>query len=284
MAGSAVLRSRQPAEIRANRWWIDIKLVGMGHARRWANHRKLDDQTMQAAAYIALSSQMALHRQMDVVANNLANSSTPSFKAERLLFAELLDRGTANQPLSFVQDLGTVRDTKQGPITRTGNSLDFALQGDGYLKVETPLGIRYTRNGRFQLDGTGQVVTSQGYLLLADGDRPLTVPTDATDITVTRDGTVSTGQGESGRLAIVRFENERDLIPAAAGLFVTEAQPVPATETVVQQGMIEESNVEPVLEMTRMMDIAHNFNFAKDLGDAESERTRSAIEKLGKVA
>jgi flagellar basal-body rod protein FlgF len=239
---------------------------------------------MQAAAYIALSSQMALHRQIDVVANNLANSSTPAFKAERMLFAEFLNRGSASQPVSFVQDLGTVRDTKQGPITRTGNSLDFALQGDGYLQVQTPLGTRYTRNGHFQLDGTGQVVTAQGYPVLDEGGQPLTVPTDATDITVTRDGTVTTAQGEAGRLGAVRFANERDLVPAAGGLYVTEAVPVPAPETVIQQGMIEESNVEPIIEMTRMMDIAHSFSFAKDLGDSESDRTRSAIDKLGKVA
>lgn len=239
---------------------------------------------MQAASYIALSSQMALRRQMDVVANNLANSSTPAFKAERMLFSEFLNRGATAQSLSFVQDLGTVRDTKQGPITRTGNSLDLALQGDGYLKVQTPLGPRYTRNGRLQLDATGQVVTSQGYALLADGDRPLSVPTDAQDITVTRDGTMSTAQGQVGRVAVVRFDNERDLVPASGGLYVTEAQPVPASGTVVLQGMIEESNVEPIVEMTRLMTISRNFSFAKDLGDGESDRVRSAIDKLGKVA
>src|SRR5260370_18336068 len=245
---------------------------------------KADAQSMQAASYIALSSQLAGDRQMDVIANNMANSSTPDFKAERMLFAEFLNRGAANQPLSFVQDLGTMRDTKQGPITRTGNSLDLALQGEGYLKVETPLGIRYTRNGRFQLDGSGQVVTAQGYPVLADGDRPLTVPTDAQDITVTKDGTLTTNQGEAGRLTVVRFDNERDLVPASGGLFVTEALPQPATETVVQQGMIEGSNVESILEITRMMNISHNFEFAKNLGDSESDRTRSAIDKLGKVA
>jgi flagellar basal-body rod protein FlgF len=249
-----------------------------------ADRNEANDQTMQAAAYIALSSQMALHRQMDVVANNLANASTPSFKAERMLFSEFLNRGSASQPLSFVQDLGTVRDTKQGPITRTGNSLDIALRGDGYLSVQTPLGVRYTRNGHFQLDGTGQVVTAQGYPVLGDGGNPLTVPTNASDITVTRDGTVSTEQGDAGRIGVVSFANERDLVPASGGFYVTEAQPVPASNTVVLQGMIEESNVEPIVEMTRMMNIAHNFSFAKDLGDSENDRTRSAIEKLGKVA
>src|SRR5258708_18402318 len=100
---------------------------------------------MQAATYIALSSQMALHRQLDVVANNIANGSTPAFKAERVLFAEFLDKGAPGKPLSFVQDFGTARDNRQGAIARTGNPLDLALQADGYLKVDSPLGTRYTR-------------------------------------------------------------------------------------------------------------------------------------------
>ena len=121
-------------------------------------------------------------------------------------------------------------------------------------------------------------------MLFRSGDRPLTVPTDAQDITVTKDGTLTTNQGEAGRLTVVRFDNERDLVPASGGLFVTEALPQPATDTIVQQGMIEGSNVESILEITRMMNISHNFSFAKDLGDSESERARTAIDKLGKVA
>jgi flagellar basal-body rod protein FlgF len=241
---------------------------------------------MEAASYVALSSQMALTRQLDVVANNLANSSTPAYKAERVLFAEFVNRQAPNSAarVSFVQDFGSARDTKQGSLSRTGNSLDLALQGDGYLKVQTPLGIRYTRNGRFQLDPTGQVVTAQGYPVLAEGDAPLTLPTDAKDITVTRDGTVSTAQGDAGHIAVVEFADERALSPVSGGLYVTEATPTKAKDAVVLQGMVEESNVQPILEMTRMMQISRNFGFAKDFGDGESDRARNAIDKLGKVA
>jgi flagellar basal-body rod protein FlgF len=239
---------------------------------------------MHAATYIALSSQMALRRQMEVVSNNIANSSTPAFKAERVLFAEYLDRRQPSDRLSFVQDFGTARDAKQGALERAGNPLDLALQGEGYLQVQTPLGTRYTRNGRFQLDTNGQVVTAQGYPVLADGGSPLTVPTDARDIVVTRDGTVTTSQGEAGRLAVVKFANERDLVPAAGGLFVTQAPSSPAPDAQVMQGMVENSNVEPIIEMTRLMTISQNFASAKDMLDQENDRTRSAIEKLGRVA
>jgi flagellar basal-body rod protein FlgF len=239
---------------------------------------------MEAASYVALSSQMALTRQLDVVANNLANASTPAFKGERMIFAEFVSqKATASSNVSFVQDLGTARDASQGPLAQTGNPLDLALQGDGYFKVQTPLGLRYTRNGRFQLDGTGQLVNAQGYALLGDGDSPITLPTGVHDITVTRDGTVSTLQGDTGHIQVVKFADERALSPASGGVYVTDAQPIPVTDTVVRQGMIEESNVQPILEMTRMMKISQNFSFAKDFGDGESTRATNAIDKLGKV-
>jgi len=239
---------------------------------------------MQSASYVALSSQMALRRQMDVVANNIANAATPSYKGEHMMFAEFLGKTQSGQPMSFVQDVGTYRDTKQGALTHTGNQLDVALDGEGYLKVQTPLGIRYTRNGRLQLDASGQAVTSQGYPVLAEGDSPLTVPSDARDITVTRDGTVSTDQGQAGKFAVVKFANENDLAPASAGLYVTQATPTPAPDTGLVQGMVEESNVQPIVEMTRMMTVAQDFASAQKLLDSESDREKTAIDKLGRVA
>jgi flagellar basal-body rod protein FlgF len=238
---------------------------------------------MQSATYVALSSQMALRRQMDVVSNNIANAATPAYKGEHMMFAELV-KAQSGQQMSFVQDVGTYRDTKQGALTRTGNPLDIALDGEGYLKVQTPLGMRYTRNGRLQLDATGQAVTAQGYPVLAEGDTPLIVPTDAHDITVTKDGTVTTDQGQAAKFAVVKFANENDLAPASAGLYVTEATPVPAPETGVMQGMVEESNIQPVVEMTRMMSVAQDFAAANNLLQAESDREKSAIDKLGRVA
>jgi flagellar basal-body rod protein FlgF len=239
---------------------------------------------MQSATYVALSSQMALRRQMDVVSNNIANASTPAYKAEHMMFAQFLSKGLGGTPISYVQDLGTYRETKQGPLTTTSNKLDVALDGEGYLAVQTPLGIRYTRNGHFQLYSTGQMVTSQGYPVLGDGNSPVTLPTDAHDITIQHDGTITTEQGQAGKLAAVKFDNENDLVPASGGLYVTQATPVPAPDTAIMQGMVEESNVQPVVEMTRMMSVAQDFAAANNLVQAESDREKSAIDKLGRVA
>jgi flagellar basal-body rod protein FlgF len=241
---------------------------------------------MSSATYIALSSQMALRRQLDVVANNVANASTPAFKAERLIFAEVLEgAGTGGRRLSFVHDIGTERDTRQGTLTRTGNSLDVAIQGDGYFTVQTPLGPRYTRNGRWQLDPQGRLVTPQGYALLGDGSQPVEIPQGATDLSIGRDGTVTTSLGNAGRVGVVAFDKEQELRPAANGLYVTDATPGPVpADTAVVQGMIEESNVQPIVEVTRMMSLSRSFNFAKEMLDGESDRSKSAIEKLGRVA
>jgi flagellar basal-body rod protein FlgF len=245
---------------------------------------------MQNATYIALSSQAALQRQMDMVANNMANLSTPAFKGEEMLFSQYLTRvrGTGGT-LAFVQDAGTARDLRQGPMNKTSNPLDLALQGPGYFAVETPLGTRYTRAGRFQLDGTGQIVTSEGYAVLADGGRPLALPPNLNGITIAPDGTLSVSQAGSsnqaaiGKLQIVNFAAPQLVTPAANGLYVTDQTPDPVTGTTVTQGAIEESNVQPVVELTRLMAVSRAIGSIKDLLDEESTRQSNAIDKLGKV-
>jgi flagellar basal-body rod protein FlgF len=242
---------------------------------------------MNTPSYIALSSQMALQRQMDVLSNNVANASTPAFRGERLMFAEYLVRGPAGMPTgnaSMVQDFGMMRDTREGPLTRTGNSFDLALKGDGYFVVDTPTGPRETRNGRFQLDAQGRLVTSEGYTVHGEGDQPITLPDGAADVTIGRDGTITTAEGEAGRLQVVRFERDSDLVPAANGLYATEVQPLPAPDVAVLQGMVEDSNVQPVVEMTRLMQVARSFAFAKQMADGEDDRLKNAIDKLSRVA
>jgi len=245
---------------------------------------------MENATYVALSSQMAIQRQMDVVANNLANASTPAFKGEEMLFSQYLVRPSGQRsPIAFVQDAGTVRDLREGPITQTGNPLDLAISGHGYFAVQTPLGVRYTRNGHFQLDSQGQIVTSQGYPVLTNSGQPLVVPANTHGITVATDGTVSVGQDGSGQqaalgqLQLVDFPAPQAVTPAANGLWVTDQTPQPATAT-VQQGMLEQSNVQPVVELTRMLSVARESGTVKTFLDEEDQRRGNAIDKLSQVS
>ena|ERR1700730_14156005 len=246
---------------------------------------------MQNATYIALSSQVALQRHMDVIANNLANLSTPAFKGEEMLFSQYLVQPRGTPPLAFVQDVGTARDMRRGPLTKTGNPLDVALDGNGYLAVQTPLGARYTRNGHFQIDGQGQIVTSQGYPVLSDAGAPIPLPANVKDIAIGQDGTISVSQDGTassspiGKLQVVNFAQPQLLTPAANGLYLTDQAPEPAgSSTAVQQGMIEDSNVQPVVELTRLMAIARASGSIKDFLDEESTRQRDTIDKLSKVS
>jgi flagellar basal-body rod protein FlgF len=239
---------------------------------------------MSNSISVALSSQQALRRQMDVVANNVANASTPAFKGQRMMFAEWLSRTGGTDKVSFVQDYGTRQDLRQGTLTQTGNTLDLALKGDGFLAVQTAEGVRYTRNGRLQLDEQRQLVTGAGEPVLAEGDQPLNIPPEAIDISIARDGTVSTEQGIAGRINVVRFAQDARLLPAAGGLYITDANPQPADGTLVVQGMVEESNVQSIIEITRMMELSNRYNAAKDMLDGEDDRLKNAIDKLSRVA
>lgn len=245
---------------------------------------------MQNATYIALSGQMAMQRQMDVVANNLANLSTPAFKGEQMLFSQYLVQPRGSEPLAFAEDAGTTRDLRQGSLSATGNPLDFAIQGSGYFTVQTPLGPRYTRNGHLQLDNQGQLVTSQGYPVIAAGGQPIFLPPNARGVTVAPDGTLSVSQAGStaqpvlGQLQVVDFAVPQAVTPSANGLWVTDQAPQPSATATVQQGMIEEANVQPVVEITRMLGVARAASGFKTFLDAEDQRRNNAIDKLSKTS
>ncbi len=235
---------------------------------------------MENATYIALSRQTALMRQMDIVANNIANADTSGFKREQVLFEEYLAQRSADAPLSYVMDVAVVRDTQPGHMEITGREFDLAIRGDGYFVVETPAGLRYTRGGAFQLNGDREIVTSQGYRLLDAGDRPIGLPDEATAVKITRDGTVSVDGQEVARIRLVAFDDEQALRKTMSGLYVTGQEPQPAAGAEVMQGMLEGSNVRPIIEMTRMMELLRSFQATQDMLDGEHQRALRAIRVL----
>ncbi len=236
---------------------------------------------MENPGYIALSRQMVLRRQMDVVANNLANLSTTGFKGESMMFVEHLKRTEPRERISFVRDIATVHDLKAGPITHSGNPLDLAIRGEGYFAVETPEGERYTRAGGFTLDPDGQIVTAQGFALLGDGGAPMTVPPEAGAITVARDGTLSSEQGEIGRIQLVRFANPQALKKLQYSLYSAAGQePLPVEAPDILQGKLEGSNVSAVVEMTKLIATVRSYQAAAHVAEKEHQRQRRAIDAL----
>ncbi|HLI21152.1 MAG TPA: flagellar basal-body rod protein FlgF [Stellaceae bacterium] len=239
---------------------------------------------MENSTYIALSGQNARERQMDVLANNIANLSTPGFKAEQTMFQEYLSKApNGGDPSSYVEIAGNSRDMSQGPLTHTGNPLDIALNGPGFFSVSTPNGTEYTRNGHLQLDPQGELVTSSGFVVQSENGSPIVIPTGAGQITIGSDGTVSTRQGTIAKVGVVNFDDPQSLSEDQGGLFTTTQTATPITTTQVEQGTIEESNVQPILEMTKLMTVSRDIGTAKSFADGEHNRLKNAIDRLGKT-
>ena len=244
---------------------------------------------MSNAGYVGLSLQMALRQQLDVVANNVANISTGGFKGEKLVFLEQLSKvsqyhaGAGTQRLSEVADAGTYRDTSQGSFVQTGNPLDVALQGDGYLVVQASDGPRYTRAGGMQLNAERQLCDHNGYPVLGDGG-PISIPATDTDIKITPEGAVVSESGQQGVLRLVRFANEQNLKAKSGGTYSTTDAPLPSADTIVTQGGIEGSNVQPIVEMTRMIDLQRAYENVQNLLNTENDREKDAVSKLANMS
>ena len=236
---------------------------------------------METPAYIALSRQMVLRQQMDIIANNLANVNTSGYKSERMVFVEHLEETPDGKAISMVRDIAVARDLEQGPITLTGNDLDLAIRKDGYFAVETEAGIRYTRAGAFTLDEEGRIATFGGALLMGPGGTPISVPDDAEEIIVADDGTISTEDGEIGRIEIFSFENEQLLEKASGNLYdAGTADPQRVQEPEIEQGMVEGSNTKAVIEVSRMIETLRGYQATARMIEQEDRRQRQAIETL----
>jgi flagellar basal-body rod protein FlgF len=270
---------------------------GMQRAFRAAEAVLQKGAIVENTFLVGLSQQIAARRSMEVIANNLANLSTPSFKRESVQFEQYMTRlpateaeGGGTVDVAFVLDRGVVRDLSTGRFERTNGVLDFALSGPGYFVVESPEGERYTRNGHFQLDNQGRVVTDDGYVVQSDGGA-IAIQQQDSDIQVGPDGTISIKNQVGaavqllGKMRIVTFADERLLQKTGASLFDAGGQTAIAAtaETRVHQGVIEKSNVEPVVEITKMIDVLRAYQAVTEMTQESEDMYRRALEQLATV-
>jgi flagellar basal-body rod protein FlgF len=251
---------------------------------------------MENALLVGLSRQMTLERQLDVVANNIANVNTTGFKADRSLFEEYLNSGAhednfvgRDRRVSYVQDRATFHDFDQGSFEQTKNPLDIAINGNAMLVVQTPGGERYTRDGNLQMNNTGQLVTASGNPVLGTSGPIVFQPTDH-DINVSPDGTVTVLEGLSrtdsirGKLRLVSFADAQTLLKQGGNLFAAGSSAAqPDLKSTVQQGFVEKSNVNSVAEMSRMMEVMRTYTHISTLMQQQNDLQKSAIEKLADV-
>lgn len=235
---------------------------------------------MESTGYITLSRQSGLQREMQVVANNIANASTTGYRAEGVIFSEYVK--VVDQGASLSMGQGNIGKTsfEQGGLTQTNGTFDFAIEGDGYFVVQTPLGDRLTRAGAFSASAEGQLVTPDGFAVLDAGRAPLFVPAGAGTLTVSSDGTLSMDGAPLGQMAVVRPLEPLEMVREDGVMFRADAGDAPAEDARILQGFVEASNVNPLLELSRMIEVQRAYEMGQSFLKTEDERVRAAVKTL----
>lgn len=252
---------------------------------------------MENTLLVGLSRQMVLERQMDVVANNVANVNTNGYKADNSLFQEYLKSGAhednfigSDRAVSYVLDSGTYKDLSQGPTEQTKNPLDVAIDGGGFLVVQTAAGERYTRDGGLNINSQGQLVTASGDPVLGNSGPIVFQPTDH-DVSIAQDGNVTVLEGLNrvdsvrGKLRMVSFADAQKLLKDGSNLYSAGngVAPQPDSTSKLRQGFIEKSNVNSVMEMSRMIEVTRAYTQMATLLQQQSDLHKSAIQQLADV-
>lgn len=235
---------------------------------------------MDAALYTTLNRQSGLMREMGVVANNIANASTAGFRREGVVFSEYVAAMDQDPSLSMAHASGRHVDLSQATLSQTGGTFDFAIQGDGFFLVETPQGERLTRAGSFTPSAEGELVTPDGFRLLDAGGAPIFVPPDA-KVALARDGTISANGEPVAQVGLWRPSDPLALRHQSGTLF-DGGELEPVEDGQVLQGMLEDSNVQPVSEIARMIEVQRAYELGQKFLDAEDERVRGVIQALGR--
>lgn len=235
---------------------------------------------MESAGYVTLGRQSGLLREMQVVANNIANAPTVGFRREGVVFSEFVQRAGSDPSVSMA--LGNARhlDLTQGGLTQTGGAYDFAIQGEGFFLIETPDGSQLTRAGAFTPGPDGALVTLDGHRLLDGGGSPVTIPAGVGRVTMGADGTLSAGGQPIARIGVwLPVDPLRLRQTGSARLDGGEV--VPAEGATLVQGALEESNVDPIAELSRMIEVQRAYEMGQGFLDREDERMRGMIRTLG---
>lgn len=236
---------------------------------------------MDAAGYATLNRQSGLMREMGVVANNIANSTTAGFRREGVVFSEYVAALDADPSLSMAHASGRHVDLSQATVSQTGGQFDFAIQGEGFFLIDTPQGERLTRAGSFTPSAEGELVTPDGYRLLDAGGAPIFVPPDAKGVALSADGTLSANGQPIAQVGLWQPTDPLALKHQSGTLFEA-GELEPAESATVLQGMLEDSNVEPVSEIARMIEVQRAYELGQKFLDAEDERVRGVIQTLGR--
>lgn len=236
---------------------------------------------MEAGIYTTLTRQSGLMREMQVVAHNIANISTTGFRREGVIFAEHIKRMEDAPSLSMATGNARHMDLRQAGLSQTGAAFDFAIQGEGFFLIETPQGQALTRAGSFTPNAEGELVNLDGHRLLDMGGAPIFVPPDAGQVALAGDGTLSAKGLPLAQIGLWQPADPLKMTHQGGTVFVSDAVE-PAEEAMILQGFVEESNVNPISEIARMIAVQRAYEMGQGFLEKEDERMRGVIQALGR--
>ena len=263
---------------------------------------------MMEGLYIAASGGTKQLKKLDILSNNIANINTQGFKRDMLIYEEMrppfqqiLMKGSdtknlnsfhgSNLAVSYVQVTQSLTDFKQGSLIKTDNPLDVAIEGKGFFVINTPNGDRYTRNGNFHLDGTGQLVDRRGNNIVTRNEEPILIPFDTKQINIDQDGSIFGGteldQDPLGQLKIVNFNNLQELVKEGEGFYKisnSSVKEILVTDAKVLQGFTESSNANTIHEMTQMIETVRQLEAYQKIIQSIDEADDQSVNSLARVA
>ncbi len=238
---------------------------------------------MQTGFYVGLSGQVAMERRLSTIANNIANAGTAGFRAEGVHFSTVMSR-TAPFLTAFATEGSAHVDPRSGGLVKTGNALDVAIQGQGFMALQTPQGTVYTRDGRMQMLPTGDLVSLTGHAVLDVSGSPLTLDPAGGPPDILRDGMLHQSGKQIGAIGLFEVDLTKGYVRYENAGFVTQSQGIAVedfTRNGVVQGFSEESNVNPVLEMTHLIAVQRAFEAMSSGMEQRDSSLRDAIQALG---
>ncbi|WP_146588178.1 flagellar hook-basal body complex protein [Puniceibacterium confluentis] len=231
---------------------------------------------METAGYTTLTRQSGLMREMQVIANNIANTATTGFRQEGVIFSEHVartDLGSISMATAQIHNTSTL----QGTLTQTGGQFDIGIQGEGFFLVQTPQGERLTRAGAFSPNADGDLVTPDGHPVLDPGGAPIFIPPDATDLAIAQDGTLSSRGRPLGQIGVVQPVDFNGMVRQDGTLFESTDGFDPVVQPKVMQGFLEASNVNAVGQIARMIEVQRAYEMGQSFLESENQRITDAI-------
>lgn len=238
---------------------------------------------MDNPTYAALTRQTGLMKELQIVANNIANASTTGFQAEGVMFSEHIS-AVGNDFDSLSMASGSVRETnhRQGGLSQTGGPFDLAIEGDGYFLIETANGERLTRAGSFTPNNDGDLVTMDGNRVLDAGGAPVFIPQGAGQVAIAPDGTISVGGTPVGQVGLVTPTDPLQMVREGSVLFDARGGFEATADGRMLQGFLEDSNVNPIIQISRMIEVQRAYELGQSFLDKEDERIRGVIQAMNR--